>query len=730
MSANFGFSGPTRAKAQKPVPGVAPVSVQTSMPITPEEAAAIARFTEDDFGTGFDVSDFAPGQAAALSAEPDIIYRGVQSPVAGSGAPVPAEVVESPANVLQPVDVDLPEYSAVPASEVSPQQPAETVIATEVPEGTLSPAEAVPSGPGANDAQGATEEDLFLQSVPGISLQPMPSELPYAKTPEEAEAVVRFMDDGEGGFDGPDITQPGIPALAATPDIMMETVSPPVAAPPAEEELPYMPLDEMFSQAWDNIGPSAWNAGSDLLAPLLDPVGTYNAATGLISGVYQKFQDGEHADEKYADAFGQFMKDRYGSWEAAKRTFAKDPVGFASDVSIILTGGGAAAAKVPAAIAKAGRIANKGGRALEGASVPASIGKAGGAAAKAGQAIEAAKLPSIVGDVGRAVNAVGRGIDPFRFAGTGIAAMAGGVTGGGKSLQLAARAGNRGGAEANAFQTHLRGKVNPADLVNEAKTVVSKERSRLGEASRRLKAAHLRDELDGTRTPLDFTSIEKSVSDIPVEKFRGRVLDDNVADVQRKLAKEVADWRVLDPNEFHTVTGVDAFRQRIAKIRDRLPEGSKERVAADKIYGAALRQIETQAPDFAKAIRQFDKDSKHVGEIERILKIEPDRLTDESAARLEALLKFVPEEGVAKAAEPLIKNGPEHFMTKLAGQSLSGPLPWETGAMGDLAGLGSLSATDLVNFIPAAVSAARRSPRLAGEAAYYTIFSNPALATS
>jgi hypothetical protein len=49
-----------------------------------------------------------------------------------------------------------------------------------------------------------------------------------------------------------------------------------------------------------------------------------------------------------ANAIGGMYKDRYGSYEGIKRTFAEDPVGAAADLSTLLTGGGAAASKVGA----------------------------------------------------------------------------------------------------------------------------------------------------------------------------------------------------------------------------------------------------------------------------------------------------------------------------------------------------------------------------------------------
>jgi hypothetical protein len=63
-----------------------------------------------------------------------------------------------------------------------------------------------------------------------------------------------------------------------------------------------------------------------------------------------------------ANAIGGMYKDRYGSYEGIKRTFAEDPVGAAADLSTLLTGGGAAATKLGAA--QTGAALSKGGAAI------------------------------------------------------------------------------------------------------------------------------------------------------------------------------------------------------------------------------------------------------------------------------------------------------------------------------------------------------------------------------
>lgn len=63
-----------------------------------------------------------------------------------------------------------------------------------------------------------------------------------------------------------------------------------------------------------------------------------------------------------ANAIGGMYKDRYGSYDGIKRTFAEDPVGAAADLSTLLTGGGAAATKLGAT--QTGAALSRGGAAI------------------------------------------------------------------------------------------------------------------------------------------------------------------------------------------------------------------------------------------------------------------------------------------------------------------------------------------------------------------------------
>jgi hypothetical protein len=136
---------------------------------------------------------------------------------------------------------------------------------------------------------------------------------------------------------------------------------------PAHVATPQPPIawGDVPGMAMKNIGPSAKQFGSDIVQPFLHPVETAKSLGNLGLGIIQKVIPGEQEAEKYADAVGQFFADRYGGEEELKRTLATDPVGFLADVSTVLTGGGALAAKLPGMAGKVGQIAGTAGRAID-----------------------------------------------------------------------------------------------------------------------------------------------------------------------------------------------------------------------------------------------------------------------------------------------------------------------------------------------------------------------------
>lgn len=137
-------------------------------------------------------------------------------------------------------------------------------------------------------------------------------------------------------------------------------------------------LAEVPLEAGKNLPESAGKFVSGVVGAVLSPVQTLSSLLDVGAGALRNalpkpvsnFIDRFDADPvsaqratNAANAVGGMYKDRYGNYDAIKRTFAEDPVGAAADLSTLLTGGGAVATKLGAtqagaAVSRAGALTN------------------------------------------------------------------------------------------------------------------------------------------------------------------------------------------------------------------------------------------------------------------------------------------------------------------------------------------------------------------------------------
>jgi hypothetical protein len=118
---------------------------------------------------------------------------------------------------------------------------------------------------------------------------------------------------------------------------------------------------EVPAAALKNLPKSAASAVSGVYQAVTSPAETLQTISQAIGGGFynalpeqaQKFvvnvsenPEGLAKSIDTANAIGGIYKDRYGNWEKIKRTVAEDPVGAISDLSLLFSGGAAAASKV------------------------------------------------------------------------------------------------------------------------------------------------------------------------------------------------------------------------------------------------------------------------------------------------------------------------------------------------------------------------------------------------
>lgn len=133
-------------------------------------------------------------------------------------------------------------------------------------------------------------------------------------------------------------------------------------------------LAEVPLAAGRNLPESAGKFVSGVVEAVTSPIQTLSSILDIGAGALRSalpkpvvnFIDKFDADPEAAQrasaaasAVGGMYKDRYGNYDAIKRTFAEDPVGAVADLSTLLSGGGAVATKLGAT--QVGAAATRGG---------------------------------------------------------------------------------------------------------------------------------------------------------------------------------------------------------------------------------------------------------------------------------------------------------------------------------------------------------------------------------
>lgn len=102
------------------------------------------------------------------------------------------------------------------------------------------------------------------------------------------------------------------------------------------------------SEMLRNAPESAMNLVKDIGTAVLNPIDTVHNMGRMVDGVLDKGGiniPGTEDNEGVADAVGDALYQRYGTWDNTKRTMNTDPVGALSDIAGIATGGAGLAAK-------------------------------------------------------------------------------------------------------------------------------------------------------------------------------------------------------------------------------------------------------------------------------------------------------------------------------------------------------------------------------------------------
>lgn len=460
----------------------------------------------------------------------------------------------------------------------------------------------------------------------------------------------------------------------------------PSRMPPARKYAPdYVPAwSDIPGEALGNVGPSAANLAKSIVQPILHPIDTANAfydiGKGLVSktagalGAQQDPAEKEKA-EAAANAVGQFLKDRYGSVDAFKRTLATDPVGAIADISLVLTGGGAAMARAPGAIGQAGQAVRVAGSAID----------------PIANTVRAAKL---------ATNATGRVAAPVLGTTTGAGQL---------PIETAYQAGRQGNIT---LPMQMRRGAPVSDVVDMAESAV--------EAMGRDRSAAYNRNMATTRanvTPLDVTPIAKAI-DSAREKltYNGFVKDAAAAKIHAEMAEKFNEFLKM-PLAERTAEALDALKQSIGEIRDRTTQGKLARNTVNEVYNTIRAEIVKQSPDYARAMSDYSEATDKIGEVRRALSVNDKAATDTTLRKLQSTMRNNVATNYGqrtKMLEELAQHQPE-LPYALAGQALNSLMPRGlANATAPMTAMGGY----FINPMLAIPGAMAGSPRLVGEAAY------------
>jgi hypothetical protein len=160
-----------------------------------------------------------------------------------------------------------------------------------------------------------------------------------------------------------------------TPEQVMEFASTQGIGQAQPEQPQERTLGGAVSEGIGEVIPSGVELAKGIYHAVTNPNETLDSINNLLAGYLQKGVDkfgtekfgitkAPENKEQYADLMNKYMTDRYGGEQEVLNTIATDPSGLAMDLSILLSGGGTAMAKVPG-LAKVGQAVTKTGSAID-----------------------------------------------------------------------------------------------------------------------------------------------------------------------------------------------------------------------------------------------------------------------------------------------------------------------------------------------------------------------------
>jgi hypothetical protein len=345
------------------------------------------------------------------------------------------------------------------------------------------------------------------------------------------------------------------------------------------------------------------------------------------------------------------------------------------------------------------------------------LGQRVGAGALTGMAAGGAVNPdeAMTGALaGGAVPMVGPAL---RGAGNLARQVIGGTTGvGDEALRQAFVAGRQGGQASQSFAQNMRGTAPMDDVLTAAKQNLQAMGQQRQQAYREGMA-----NVKADKSVLSFDGVDDAISKARnMATFKGQAKNVQAAEAVQRVSDEIAQWKALDPAEFHTPEGLDALKQRIGGIMESIPfEQKTARTAVGGIYDSIKSEVSKQAPEYSKVMRDYSEATDLIREIEKSLSLGQKASADTAMRKLQSLMRNNVNTSYGfrdELAQQMQQAGGQNIMPALAGQALSDVMPRGLQRAGAATGGAGLA---VMGNVPAAAAlGAVSSPRLMGETFY------------
>lgn len=301
----------------------------------------------------------------------------------------------------------------------------------------------------------------------------------------------------------------------------------------------------------------------------------------------------------------------------------------------------------------------------------------------------------------------------FRTVGGGLSHALGLSTGAGaNAIKQAFR-------DAPGFVENMRGHVEPAEVVNQARQGLQNMRTAMSQRYATAKGGWA-----GDTTQLDLKPVAKAFDDAAKKfSFQGTP-QPGVENVQQQVAQVLGHWNTQAAQNpaFRTVEGLDALKRH---LNDLMPDYSNPtgRAFVSEVVGKVKDTIIQQAPKYKAAMEDYWRSSNELDEIAKSLSLGDKASIDTALRKLQSLTRNNVNTNYGQRlnlAQQLEQQGGADILPAVAGQALNSWTP--RGIQGAVAGgAGGFGVLSGALSLPALVGGAIvGSPRIVGETARAT----------